>query len=142
MGETLSNHGLKPYLLRPGEVVISFAFLEGDIPADATFTFTVNSSPTPGTRGDMNVDVVIDEVTWQSDRVVGVIRNPTDQTLGWTYMSLVCFSADGTPTRAEPATIQESITPNGTMTFQISGAFGTAPDCEHFLVAGTSNPQR
>lgn len=139
VGETTGGQILKPYLLQPGEVAIGFASLQGDVPSDATFAFAVDAEEAPGLMGDFIVDLEMQEATWRSDRIVGVARNPAEETVGGTYMNVVCFASDGTPTRAEPATIQEDIEPEATATFQIDGAY--VADCERFLVAATAHPE-
>jgi len=140
VGETTGGQALKPYLLHPGEVAIGFASLQGDVPLDAVLTYAVASEPAPGMMGGFNVDLAFDEVTWLSDRIVGVARNPGDQAVGGTYMNLVCFAPDGTPSRAEPSTIQEDVAPGGTAPFQIDGGYVTG--CERFLVAATAHPRQ
>lgn len=140
VGETLDNHMLKPYLLQPGELTIGFAFLQGDVPPDATFDYTVNAESSPGMMADLMVDLEIVEVTWLTDRIVGVARNPTDQTVGSTYMNLVCFADDGTPNWSDPAMISENIGPNETASFQVDLLFIEGASCERFLIAATTHP--
>jgi hypothetical protein len=141
VGETVSSHQLKPYLLQPGEVAIGFALLTGAVPPASALSFIVDSDQVPGSLGDFNTDLVIDEASWLEDRIVGVARNPTDQVIGSVYANLVCFASDGTPTQAEPSTIQGTIAPGTTTSFQIGGGMTDASGCETFLVAATGHPQ-
>ena len=81
VGESLSNHAPKPYLLNPGELDLGFVSIDGDIQADAVYTFSVQSEPSPGKFVSFSIDVNFGEVNWLSDRIVGEIINPSDQPL-------------------------------------------------------------
>jgi hypothetical protein len=117
VGDTDGGHQMKPYRLEQGEVGLGFVYIEGDIPGDAQVTFEATYENPPGMMDDFSVDLQFPEVTWLGDRIVGTAVNPSDQTVGGTYMNFVCFGNDGTPIAAEPSTIQEDIPARAARTF-------------------------
>lgn len=142
VGESSPSQTLKPYLLQPGQVAIGFAYMPGEVPIDTVFSFNVEAEEPPGLIGNFMVDLGINEATWLKDRIVGVASNPSNSLVGGTYMNVVCFTPDGTPTHAAPATMQGYIEPGGTALFQIGSNEKYVLDCEHFLIAATAHPQQ
>lgn len=140
VGETLTNHALKPYRLDPGDIAIGFISLDGQMPDDATFEYSATGSAPGGFMDEMSIDVEFREVNWMPNRIVGEFVNPSDQPLASTYLMVTCFDDDGTPVASDVSTIDLNVAPDSTALFVMGGVFADLSACERFLIAGAGRP--
>lgn len=129
-----------PYHLEPGDVALVTLTIQGQMPANPSFAFSVTVGDpddiVTSAMGENIIDVRFGEVTWLTDRIVGEVVNPSDRVLSSIALTAFCFDENGTPTNATTEPVMEQIQAEQSTTFQLSGVFNSLVDCEQFLVTG------
>lgn len=124
-----------PIVIPPQGVAVGYIFMDGDIPASASLTFTVTFDAAPGQRGRDFVDLQVGEINGFDDRIVGEMVNPSSKIIDGASFMAVCLDADGTPTGIHTTGSQSPTDPGSTIPFQI-GLGSETGQCDYFLVAG------
>lgn len=138
VGDSGGFSGLAPSHLRPGDIAIGYITLTGLFPGrDDVLTYSATATDKDEALIDILVDVEFGELNWITDKIVGEVKNPTDEPMVSVSMKIVCFNADGTLNLAADAYILGEIPALSAATFQADGAIEDLTQCERFLIAGS-----
>ena len=93
---TGEDQRFEPSTIEPGGLALGYVYLDGvELPSDATYEFEL-SAETPESGTPYFANVVIQEATFLSDRVVGIANNSNEfPVTGPVSIYLACLAADG-----------------------------------------------
>ncbi|MER3484591.1 MAG: hypothetical protein C4345_00065 [Chloroflexota bacterium] len=132
------DQGFSPNLVRSGEYTFGYVYFGGaTLPPDATFEFEVTAKDVAAARFVGQVDLEVLEASFLGDRIVGVLRNASDELVKGPFKVIaLCLDAQGSILgHFLEFADKERAEPNDTVPFQIDIYRGV--DCTHFLVAGS-----
>jgi len=129
------DRNLLPYRVVPGGVAFGYIDFSGvDLPADASFEFTVQGTPAQELSDAGILDYQVTEVSSIDGRFVGQVINGQDRQLSSSSLRLMCFDDDGTLIDSHFASLNpDRVDPGKTSTFQV--LLDEDEACPRFLAA-------
>lgn len=110
-----------PWKLRAGDIAIGYVeFRDDDLPADAAFTFTIESKAAADARSGFLVDVDMLGATSDDGRIKGEAINTYSQVVSVPVFEAMCLDGEGRPLRVYMDFFDQSeLAPGQTGTFEI-----------------------
>ena len=130
------DQGFYPWLVNPGDIAIGYIFFSYgfQIPTNAKIDFQINSESTNSTLASIGKkDLTISETNDTGSKVIGILKNNTDNKASLPHVYMMCFDSSGKPlSHSDSFATPNEIEPGGTASFELD--YSQLQSCPVYLI--------